>query len=42
MKELLEKYEFKQDGVIEGDDEKYIYHAGTVARKEVGGVVSRR
>lgn len=42
VKELLLEYEFKQSGVIESDDEKYIYHAGVVTRKEVGGMVTRR
>jgi cytochrome P450 len=42
VKALLEEYTFDQEKLIESDDEKYIYHAGVVTRKEVGGKVSRR
>jgi len=42
VKALLEEYDFKQERVIESDDEKYVYHAGVVTRNEVGGTVSRR
>ena len=42
VKALLEEYNFEQESVIKSDDEKYIYHAGVVTRKEVGGRVSRR
>jgi len=42
VKALLEEYEFVQDGTVETDGEKYVYHAGVVTRKEVGGRVVRR
>lgn len=41
VKVLLETYEFEQDLLLE-DDEKYIYTAGNVSRKEVGVVVKKR
>lgn len=40
-KQLLERYEFKPVRLM-SEDEKYIYHAGVVTRKEVEVVVSRR
>ena len=42
VKALLERYTFEQETVVIGDDEKYIYHAGVVTRKEVAVKVSHR
>lgn len=42
VKALLEEYEFKQNEAVGRDEEKYIYHAGVVTRKEVGGIVVKR
>ena len=41
VKRMIEGYEFRQSSVM-GDEEKYVYSAGNVARKEVGGVVKKR
>ncbi|KAJ5443567.1 Peroxidase [Penicillium daleae] len=40
VKALLEEYEFSPESII-ADEEKYIYHAGVVTRKEVPIVVRR-
>ena len=41
IKELLERYEFRQDREVL-DDDKFIYKGGSVVRKEVGVMVVRR
>lgn len=41
VKALLEEYEFSPESII-ADEEKYIYHAGVVTRKEVPIVVTRK
>ena len=41
VKALLDEYEFVPEGVLE-DEEKYIYNAGVVTRKEVSVVVKRK
>ena len=41
VKVLLQTYEFQQDKVL-SDEEKYLYSAGNVLRKQVGTSVKKR